>query len=82
MGHMLIELPRIGSAAARAPLAELCVSSSAATEDLPCQADEEELSITASRYSRPGWLWLGYIAFGIAFWAGLGFTIRALIVAI
>jgi hypothetical protein len=82
MGHMLIELPRIGSAAARAPLAELCVSSSAATEGLPCRADDELSIITASRYSRPGWLWLGYMAFGVAFWAGLGFAIRALIVAI
>jgi hypothetical protein len=78
----MTEFPRIRSSSTRAPIGEFCVSSSAATAYLPFRADDELSIITASRYSRPGWLWLGYMAFGVAFWAGLGFAIRALIVAI
>jgi hypothetical protein len=33
----------------------------------------------ALRYCPPGWLWLSYILFGIAFWTGAGFGIHALI---
>jgi hypothetical protein len=31
------------------------------------------------RYRRSGWLWLGYIVFGIALWIGAGFGIHALV---
>ena len=70
MGHMLIELPIIRSSSARAP-AEVCASS-------PTTADELS-NVTVSRYRRPGWFWLGYMCFGIAFWTGVGFGIHALI---
>jgi hypothetical protein len=82
MDDMLIELPKIWSSSAKAPLAEVWVSSSAITEHLTCWADDEPSIFTESRCRRPGWLWIGYMAFGIAFWAGLGFAIRALLVAI
>ena len=31
--------------------------------------------------NRPGWLWLTYILFGAAFWAGIAIGIRALLAA-
>jgi hypothetical protein len=71
MGHMLIELPIIRSSLAGAPLAEVRASSPITTDELS--------NVTVSRYRRPGWFWLGYMCFGIAFWTGVGFGIHALI---
>jgi hypothetical protein len=48
-------------------------------DDFSWGADDEASAVNAPRCSRPGWLWIGYMAFGIAFWAGLGFAIRALL---
>ena len=48
-------------------------------DDFSWGADDEASAVNAPRCSRPGYLWIGYMAFGIAFWAGLGFAIRALL---
>jgi hypothetical protein len=50
-------------------------------EDSTWQAGDE-LSGFDARRRRPGWLWLGYIALGIAIWTGVAFGIRALITAL
>ena len=53
-------------------------------EDLSQQRDNQPTAIDAAgdRYPYPGWFWLGYIAFGVAFWIGVGFGIRALVNAL
>jgi hypothetical protein len=51
-------------------------------EDFSWGADVEASTVNAPRCSRPGWLWLGYILFGIAFWTGAGFGISAFIGAL
>jgi len=50
-------------------------------QDHSQQPDNQPIAIDAaeSRYPYPGWFWLGYIAFGAAFWIGVGFGIRALV---
>jgi hypothetical protein len=48
------------------------------SEDFSWGADDEANTVDAPQCSRPGWLWLGYILFGIAFWTGVGFGIHAL----
>ncbi len=48
------------------------------TENL-LRGDDEASS--APGLNRPGWLWLTYILFGAAFWAGAAFGIRALLAA-
>jgi hypothetical protein len=42
-------------------------------------AGDEASTVDAARCRRPGWLWLGYMVSGVAFWIGVGFGIRALI---
>ena len=53
-------------------------------EDLSQQPENQSTTIDAAgdRYPYPGWFWLGYIAFGVAFWTGVGFGIRALVAAL
>jgi hypothetical protein len=80
MDDVLIELPRSRNFPSRVPPAGVCASSSATTENLPWWVDDEPSIASICR--RPGWLWIGYMAFGIAFWAGLGFAIRAFLVVI
>jgi hypothetical protein len=40
---------------------------------------DEPRARLAPRRDRPGWFWLGCIAFGIACWIGLGFGARSLL---
>lgn len=47
-------------------------------EDFSWGADDEA-STDAPRCRRPGWLWLGYMVFGVALWIGAGYGICALI---
>ena len=49
------------------------------TDDLLQRHDDQRKAAAATRYGRPGWLWVGYIVFGIAFWTGVGYGTRALI---
>ena len=51
-------------------------------EDFSWGADDEASTVNAPRCSRPGWIWLGCILFGIAIWTGVGFAMRALIAAL
>jgi hypothetical protein len=57
----------------RAPLALI--------DDLS-RSDGQPKAVDVVPFRRPGWIWLGYILFGIAFWTGVGFGIRALIAAL
>jgi hypothetical protein len=44
--------------------------------------DDQPRAVEAVPFRRPGWIWLGCIVFGIAFWTGAGFGIRALVAAL
>jgi hypothetical protein len=52
------------------------------TEELSWGADNEASAIDAPWWRRPGWIWLGYIMLGVAFWTAVGFGIQALIAAL
>ena len=41
--------------------------------------DDQSKTGDAMLFRRPGWIWLGCIVFGIAFWTGVGFGSRALV---
>jgi hypothetical protein len=77
MDDMQIELPRSIDFACEIPARGGSITFA---DTLSWLADDEPNVINAARCRRPRWLWLGCIAF--AFWAGLGFAIHALIVAV
>jgi hypothetical protein len=49
--------------------------------DLTQRPNVQSTAIDVAGYRYPGWCWLGYISFGVAFWTGVGFGIRALLAA-
>jgi hypothetical protein len=51
-------------------------------DDRTMYAHDEPRALDALRCQRPGWIWLGYVAFGVAFWTGVGLAISALIAAL
>ena len=50
--------------------------------DVPRRSDNQPKAADAGRYPYPGWIWLGYTVFGIAFWTGVGVGIHALVAAL
>jgi hypothetical protein len=51
-------------------------------DDRTRYAHDETLALDALRWQRPGWIWLGYMAFGVAFWTGVWLGSTALIAAL
>jgi hypothetical protein len=51
-------------------------------DDRNWHAHDEQLALDALRCDRPGWIWLVYMALGVAFWTGVGVGISALIGAL
>jgi hypothetical protein len=51
-------------------------------DDRNLHAHDEQLALDALGCHRPGWMWLIYIALGVAFWTGVGVGISALIAAL
>jgi hypothetical protein len=51
----------------------------ALVDDLSQRPDDQPKTVDAVPFRYPGWIWLGYIVFGIAFWTGVGFGSRALV---
>ena len=51
---------------------------SALINDLLLRPDDHPKSVDLVPFRYPGWIWLGCILFGIAFWTGVWFGIRAL----
>ena len=48
-------------------------------DDFPRRPDDQPTAIDGAGYRHPRWFWLGYFAFGVAFWTGVGFGVRALL---
>ena len=55
----------------RTPLADI--------DDFLTRSEDRPKAKDGARSRYPGWFWLGYILFGIAFWTGAGFGILALV---
>jgi hypothetical protein len=51
-------------------------------DELWRRPDDQPRPVDAVGWRYPGWIWLGYIAFGIGVWAGVPLGLRALLAAL